>query len=54
MIFQMKQGDLLIQSDKIIGFLIGIDDEKEIIRFHRAVPIESTAASSSNRHVSKK
>ena len=32
----MKQGDLLIQSNTIIGFLLRIDyDEKKII-FHRA------------------
>ena len=42
MVFQMKQGDLLIQSNKIIGFLKNIDTVRRILIFYRAVSIIST------------
>ena len=42
LLFQMKKGDLLIQSDKIIGFLKNVDNSGGIIIFHRAVSIIST------------
>ena len=42
MIFQVKQGDLLIQSSKIIGFLKGIRNDENILIFYRAVSIITT------------
>ena len=38
----MRPGDLLIQSNRIIGFLKSIDLGQNIIIFHRSVSIIST------------
>ena len=42
MVFQMGKGDLLIQSNKIIGFFKIIDINNNVIEFYRAVSIIST------------
>ena len=42
MIFQIKEGDLLIQSTKIIGFFKEKNIDENSLIFHRAVSIIST------------
>ena len=41
MMFQLRKGDLLIQSNKIIGFYKGINIAENYLIFHRAVSILS-------------
>ena len=42
MIFQIKEGDLLIQSSRIIGFFMEKKIHENSLIFHRAVSIIST------------
>ena len=42
MIFQIKEGDLLIQSWKIIGFFMEKNIDENSLIFHRAVSIINT------------
>ena len=35
--FQCKPGDLLIQNSKIIGFLIEVQREKNLMKFYRTM-----------------